>query len=174
MTVEGVQTDGTTGGVGMGVAIGFLSVLGDETLHVLLGAPLLSTNIGGVRCYRCRQEKPPDEMVADKRATERGWTVGECKKCKAERSRGSVTPEMRRATALAGRYGLTIGEYDALLKRQKGRCAICRRPPKKRRLYVDHDHATKKIRGLLCASCNSSLEWMLIRGDRARQYLLAD
>jgi len=81
---------------------------------------------------------------------------------------------MRRATALAGRYGLTIGEYDALLKRQKGRCAICRRPPKKRRLYVDHDHATKKIRGLLCASCNSSLEWMLIRGDRARQYLLAD
>lgn len=56
-------------------------------------------------------------------------------------------------------FGLSVEEYDAMLKRQGGKCAICRGGPTKRykRLSVDHDHKTKKVRGLLCSNCNTGL-----------------
>lgn len=73
------------------------------------------------------------------------------------------------------KYGITVEQYELLLKRQKGVCAICRRPPKARaRLSVDHDHKTKKVRGLLCLSCNFALghfEDQLGWLKRALQYL---
>jgi hypothetical protein len=51
--------------------------------------------------------------------------------------------------------------YDELLKKQNGVCAICGRPPKTRRLDLDHDHHRMVIRGLLCSRCNRFLvSWM--------------
>ena len=38
-------------------------------------------------------------------------------------------------------YGITLKDYERMLKEQKGVCAICGRPPKNRRLAVDHDHS---------------------------------
>jgi hypothetical protein len=61
-----------------------------------------------------------------------------------------------RAYKLRTAYGLTAAEYDALLAKQAGRCAICGTQPVKR-LAVDHEHATGKVRGLLCSTCNSGL-----------------
>ena len=58
------------------------------------------------------------------------------------------------APAYRSRLGLTLDDYERLLADQGGVCAICKRPPKKRRLHVDHDHATGKVRGLLCFTCN--------------------
>jgi len=55
---------------------------------------------------------------------------------------------------LQKKYGLTLTDYDGMLTRQDGLCAICRKPPKKIRLAVDHDHKTGKVRGLLCGFCN--------------------
>lgn len=55
---------------------------------------------------------------------------------------------------LARCYGITVELYDALFRRQQGKCAICLEPPKKSRLCVDHCHSTGKIRGLLCRTCN--------------------
>lgn len=55
------------------------------------------------------------------------------------------------------KYGITREEYFALKEAQHGCCAICGREPKTRRLAVDHDHATGKVRGLLCAACNMGL-----------------
>lgn len=53
------------------------------------------------------------------------------------------------------KYGLTERQYRIMLRQQKGRCAICRRLPKTRRLAVDHSHgADKRVRGLLCYHCN--------------------
>lgn len=58
------------------------------------------------------------------------------------------------------KYGITVEQYDAMLERQEGRCAICRgEDPGGRfgRFAVDHDHATGAVRGLLCMMCNTTL-----------------
>jgi hypothetical protein len=60
--------------------------------------------------------------------------------------------------------GLSLAEYDALLAAQGGGCAICGNPPKTRRLDVDHDHKSGKVRGLLCHRCNRALpSWVTVR-----------
>ncbi len=63
----------------------------------------------------------------------------------------------QRKTMLKCYYGISVEEYDALLARQNGKCAICREKPEGQTLCVDHCHATGKIRGLLCRSCNVGL-----------------
>ena len=63
-------------------------------------------------------------------------------------------------------YGITVEEYDALLEKQGGVCAICKRPPKKVRLAVDHDHGQtgrESVRGLLCWICNKKIVGMIDR-----------
>jgi hypothetical protein len=57
-------------------------------------------------------------------------------------------------------YGIDYQTYLAILKYQDYRCYICRKRPLKRRLAVDHDHETGKVRGLLCSgerSCNHDI-----------------
>jgi hypothetical protein len=56
-------------------------------------------------------------------------------------------------------YKITIKEYDILLLKQNNCCAICGRHKSKfvKPLYVDHDHKTNIIRGLLCHKCNVGL-----------------
>lgn len=54
-------------------------------------------------------------------------------------------------------YGITGDEYEALLRRQGGKCAICRARPRSKRLAVDHNHTTGAVRGLLCSRCNHDL-----------------
>ena len=66
-------------------------------------------------------------------------------------------PEIHRRADLKRKYGLTAGQYMELLDQQKGRCAICDVAPNGVNLAVDHVHATGKIRGLLCSSCNNGL-----------------
>jgi hypothetical protein len=45
-----------------------------------------------------------------------------------------------------------------MLARQNEQCAICHRQcGTGRRLAVDHDHQTGRIRGLLCFRCNTAL-----------------
>jgi len=51
-------------------------------------------------------------------------------------------------------YGLSESEYQLLLEKQNGGCAICGFVPNGRALHVDHDHTTGRVRGLLCAICN--------------------
>ncbi|HXD10564.1 MAG TPA: endonuclease VII domain-containing protein [Anaerolineales bacterium] len=60
---------------------------------------------------------------------------------------------------LKSRFGLTVEAYIEMFSAQGGMCAICGYKPVeiKERLNVDHDHATGKVRGLLCPNCNKSL-----------------
>jgi Recombination endonuclease VII len=62
-------------------------------------------------------------------------------------------------TAQLRRYGITPAEYDALLEKQGGACAICRKRSKGR-LCVDHCHVTGMVRGLLCNECNGALGYL--------------
>lgn len=59
-----------------------------------------------------------------------------------------------RATNLKKKYGITIAQYDKMFALQGGVCAICHHPPKSVRLAVEHDHKTKRVRGLSCHHCN--------------------
>jgi len=66
--------------------------------------------------------------------------------------------ETRRGEKLKRRFGLTLEQYDALWKDQGGVCAGCGgHNIAGRRLAIDHDHRTGKIRGLLCDRCNRCL-----------------
>lgn len=58
---------------------------------------------------------------------------------------------------LKKRYGVSEEQFLSILRKQKNRCAICRkrqRAGKRKKLYVDHCHKTNKFRGLLCFKCN--------------------
>lgn len=75
------------------------------------------------------------------------------------------------------KYGITKEKYQQLLLDQDNKCAICGTVSEENNhghLYVDHDHLTKKVRGLLCRACNSALG--LFRDnieilEKAKQYL---
>lgn len=58
---------------------------------------------------------------------------------------------------LRAHFGITIDQYNELLYRQHGVCALCGKPPERIRLAVDHNHETQEVRGLLCGSCNRVL-----------------
>jgi hypothetical protein len=73
----------------------------------------------------------------------------------------------------AKQLGVTPEEYDRLLAKQDGHCALCPAVPKTRRLDTDHDHKTGQVRGLLCHRCNRALpNWITPAWlDRAWMYL---
>ena len=119
-----------------------------------------------VAAQRRRYRQDPDN--AEKiRAYHRAWYAAQ-KKSEgwARRSRNS---------RLRSNYGLSIEGYNALMARQRGACAICRKRPEQR-LCVDHCHVTKKVRRLLCRRCNLGIGYFyddprLLR--RAAAYLQA-
>jgi hypothetical protein len=91
-------------------------------------------------------------------------------KVSAYRKKRRRTDQNYREREIAGnhvqklkRYGLTPKNFDAMHAAQKGLCAICGEPSnaqrmgRKRALSIDHDHATGKVRALLCYHCNSGL-----------------
>jgi Recombination endonuclease VII len=71
-----------------------------------------------------------------------------------------------RRSHLKRKFGITPEEYDRMLAEQGGRCAICRRRPTTGiSLHVDHEHRTKRVRGLLCFRCNNALGDFRDRAD---------
>ena len=52
--------------------------------------------------------------------------------------------------------GLTVEQFRAMVKAQKGKCAVCegRKALRGNRLAIDHDHKTGRVRALLCGRCN--------------------
>jgi hypothetical protein len=77
---------------------------------------------------------------------------------KAKRGYGKT-----REWSLRKLYGLTLADYERMLKEQSGLCAICGCPAETQRhstLHVDHDHESGKVRGLLCNGCNRGIGYM--------------
>jgi hypothetical protein len=68
-----------------------------------------------------------------------------------------LDPDYARRNALANKYQMTLEQYDDMELQQKGCCAICGRREGHRKLAVDHDHDTGKVRSLLCTRCNTGL-----------------
>lgn len=124
-------------------------------------------------CTACRVVKPLSEYGPDRRT--RDGRSAKCRECCRDIQRAYwSTPEAKarlkvheKRSKLKYRYGISERDFAELLDRQHGVCAICGLPPagtaKTRRLHVDHDHETGRIRGLLCLKCNSALAQF---GDR--------
>ncbi|GAA4354747.1 endonuclease VII domain-containing protein [Angustibacter luteus] len=78
-----------------------------------------------------------------------------------------------RSYHLIRRYGITAEDADLMHTRQAGLCPICLRPLGEN-AHVDHDHATGRVRALLCFTCNAGLGNFsdeVTRLDRAAEYL---
>ena len=67
--------------------------------------------------------------------------------------------EDRRDGIIRRQYGITLAEYDQMLRDQDNKCAICGNEDEVegRRLAIDHCHDSGKVRGLLCGKCNRGI-----------------
>lgn len=88
----------------------------------------------------------------------RSDTVFCSRTCKAKGRTGDGRgAEAARRSYFKRQYGLTVDQVDEMLL---GGCAICGTidwPGRHNRGHIDHDHATGKVRGVLCSECNTGL-----------------
>ena len=94
--------------------------------------------------------------------------------------RDQIKRELKRKGLKGARYVpariLELEEYEMMVEAQGGRCALCGDEQKGQRLSIDHDHATGKIRALLCVRCNMGLGQFRDSPtllEQARLYLLS-
>jgi hypothetical protein len=84
----------------------------------------------------------------------------------------AICKECRAFLHLFRTYGLTQDHYLTMLEYQNHLCACCKiRPPR----YVDHNHETGEVRGLLCQPCNTALGFVMESEaliDRLKEYLI--
>lgn len=125
-------------------------------------------------CPTCKKEKTLDFYSVYKIGKRKGHPAGSCKECRSllhknrKRKDPSIYERIEWPSKLKRLYGITVDQYEAILKRQGGVCAICKSrssysrnyktvSPEKAKFSVDHCHTTGKVRGLLCSKCNRAL-----------------
>lgn len=112
------------------------------------------------QCNKCGEEKPLDEFPFRKSAKD--GRRNECRVCSrvyhkafSDKNRTNIRHKARER-ALKDRYNLTPQDVKVILEEQQGSCCICGCDISKKP-YVDHNHATGEVRGLLCNKCNRGL-----------------
>jgi hypothetical protein len=135
--------------------------------------------VGGKECPECTTFKPRAEFPVSKQSKSGMYSY--CKDCNNKKHRKyRTTPEQKEKAAkrarewrlnnpervlelnrrkhLMRKYGITLERYDEMLEEQSNGCKICGGTCKTGyALAVDHCHKSKKISGLLCQLCNTSL-----------------
>lgn len=96
------------------------------------------------RLWKKRSGYKPDREKAI--AASRKWQAANPEKVKLARRRRHFMKQ----------YGISLEEYEGLLKEQNGRCAACGDELLGRN-HLDHCHTTGIIRGILCSGCNVAL-----------------
>ena len=126
------------------------------------------------QCSKCRHTKPLDQFYINKSRADNHSSY--CKLCELARAKSETNKRRKyariwrkynpkkvlqwaREASYKKRYKITIDEYNILFAGQDGYCAICGRHQTvlSKRLAVDHDHITGKIRGLLCGDCSCGM-----------------
>jgi hypothetical protein len=73
--------------------------------------------------------------------------------------------EQKRETSIFRLYGISYNEFISIFHYQNGKCAICglklpdidNSTKTRKNTFIDHNHTTGKIRGILCPNCNFGL-----------------
>jgi hypothetical protein len=108
------------------------------------------------KCVKCNRTKTARNFSYRKHI---------CNKCYKE---GDAYRNVR-DSYLQKNYGLSIDEYDLLLRSQGNGCAICGGKSGGKNLAVDHDHKSGEVRGLLCKRHNSAIARWIRNADEAYQ-----
>jgi hypothetical protein len=99
------------------------------------------------------------ESIRVKRKTVRD-TNPDYKIKRAKRESSSKYKRLRQTYYLHKIYGITLETRNRMYAEQDGKCAICLESfssMSSKHMHVDHNHATGKIRQLLCSGCNCAL-----------------
>jgi hypothetical protein len=127
-------------------------------------------------CTSCNATLPLTEFYPASKKP--GHLRGDCKACHKAHRRANTDRRVKQNGRLQATYGITVERYEQMLEAQGGVCAICGEAcVSGRKLAVDHDHATNKVRGLLCCNCNRALGLLKDSPARLRaahQYLTED
>lgn len=112
------------------------------------------TTFSDKTCGMCHSTKPVQSFYKNQ---------SRCKDCQRSvlktYKRKLIPSERLREINYLKVHGITVADYDFLLQKQNGRCAICQsdKTGGPKHFTVDHDHKTGEIRGLLCRPCNMGL-----------------
>lgn len=120
-----------------------------------MGGKALWRQTGLKTCKTCSVEKSIEQFKFNSQGIP-GWCLECTRDFSATYQKIWRTPEYARAQKLASAYNMTSEDFTYKVLEQGGKCAICEEVPQKI-LYVDHNHDTGTVRGLLCQKCNSGL-----------------
>ena len=129
------------------------------------GVPIVE-GVNAQVCNVCGELKPYSDFTRIKGCKD--GREGTCKACTRKRSRRWAINNREqyrrnmRSANLKRNYGLTVEEYEEILRAQDNRCALCGSDEPggtrvNRHFHVDHCHETGATRGLLCQRCNTGL-----------------
>lgn len=101
--------------------------------------------MNAVNCTRCKKEKPATAEFFPLHNKKKNGLDSWCRDCRATYRNANCRGKFR---------GVISDEKLQFLKDTTKECVICGSEEK---LVVDHDHATGKVRGMLCNHCNRGL-----------------
>ena len=113
-------------------------------------------------CTICNEEKPEGDFYARKNRP-KGYSSA-CRACTLHKAKFDWVPRKQSSYKLKANYGLSLEDYQNMMDKQNGVCAICLKPETTlsnagyvKNLSVDHCHTTGRVRGLLCHHCNTGV-----------------
>ena len=103
--------------------------------------------LGEKFCIDCNIYKPISEYHKNKKK----YLNSVCINCNKIRSK-----KYHKLYYRYEKYGITKEQFDAMVLNQDSNCIICKKELSSE-IHIDHDHATGKVRGILCGKCNKGL-----------------
>ena len=102
-------------------------------------------------CNKCKTELPDDMFYKRTYPSGRVALQNKCKECQNI----GRAKYYKRHENLRRVLKISDVEYNTLIEKSQGRCAVCNKAVE--RLCIDHCHDTNKVRGMLCHNCNTAL-----------------
>lgn len=123
-------------------------------------------------CTLCKVVKPAGEFYKHNKRRDGLQTA--CIECTKRTNKTNYESDkdawhlVRRDNELRKKFGISLSQWLTMYEQQGKVCLVCKQDGGARRLHVDHDHATGKVRGLLCGRCNIGLGYFLDNSERLR------